>query len=67
LFNLYKQDITKLRYSFIIGTLALFGILIENTTGTVFSQSPGMVMASIIGYAYAHEFNFIAKINTDNQ
>lgn len=67
LFILYEQDITKLRYSFIIGTLALFGILIENTTGTIFSQSHGMVMASIIGYAYAHECIFIAKTNIDKQ
>ncbi len=62
LFNLYKQDITKLRYSFIIGTLALFGVLIENTTGTVFSQSYGMVMVSIIAYANAQEYIYINKI-----
>ena len=67
LYNLYRQDITKLRYSFITGTLALFGVLIENTTGTIFSQSYGMVMASIIGYAYAHKCNYIAKTTTDKQ
>lgn len=61
LFNLYKQDIARLRYCFITGTLALFGVLIENTTGTVFSQSYGMVMVSIIAYAYAQEYNYISK------
>ena len=65
LFNLYKQDIARLRYCFITGTLALFGVLIENTTGTVFSQSYGMVMVSIIAYAYAQEYNYISKKTTD--
>lgn len=68
LFNLFENNTKSLKYYFVIGTLAIAAILIENTSGTMFSQSHGMIMVSILAYAFSCEYNitYNYQLETNN-
>ena len=62
LFVLFKTNPKLLQFFFITGAIAICAILIENTTGTIFSQAHGMMIVAILALAYSQEYH-ITKTN----
>ena len=58
-----RQKPQLLKYYFTIGSLAICFVFIESTSSTFFSQSPGMVVVSILGYAISELYRVSSKNN----
>lgn len=51
-----RQNPQRQKHLFIVGSLAICFVFIESTSSTFFSQSSGMVVVSILGYAISEQY-----------
>lgn len=58
-----RQNPQRQKYFFITGSLAICFVFIESTSSTFFSQSPGMIVVSILGYAIGEQYRISCKDN----
>lgn len=51
-----RENPERQRYLFIAGVMGICFVIIESTSDTLFSQSSGMIVVSIIGYAISGQY-----------
>ncbi len=60
---LIRHDAIRYKYPFIVGSMAIVFILIENIAGTLFVQTSGMLAMMLLGFSASMSKNF-EEVNT---
>ena len=58
-----RHDAIRYKYPFIVGSMAIVFILIENIAGTLFVQTSGMLAMMLLGFSASMSKNF-EEVNT---